>query len=126
MESKSLDLDKLARVNHLAGELRLLAARLSAARIRVLVAALILLVTLPLEWAFGADFFAEFARDENGQMGDMDVAMVALKGLMLLSTVVILKYVVLELSDKVRRRLLWVARSDMGQCFLVSRPERAI
>ena len=109
METKTLDMDKLNRVNHLAGELRILAARLAAARVRVILAGLLLALTIPLEWALGVDFFAEFARNEVGEIASMDMVIVAMKGLMLLSAVVILKYAVRALSPKARRIVFWVA-----------------
>lgn len=109
METKTLDMNKLDRVNHLAGELRILAARLAAARVRVILAGLLLALTIPLEWAFGVDFFAEFVRNEAGDIQALDMLMVLFKGLMLLSAVVILKYALQALSAKARKGVFWVA-----------------
>lgn len=109
MQYRTLNYEKLNRVNHLAGELSLMAAKLSAARLRGRVAAVLLAITLPLEWAFGADFFAEFARDELGQMSYPTAFMVALKGLMLIVTVVVLKHLLHFLSLKARSRIFWAA-----------------
>ena len=93
----------------LHGELKLAEARLLPARLRVMVAGMILAVTIPLEWAFGFDFFAEFGRDALGEIGGFDLAIAALKGLMLLSAVVILKYALQALSADARKKLFWTA-----------------
>ncbi len=95
--------------NGLHGKLKLVEARLLPARLRVLVACLILAVTIPLEWAFGFDFFAEFGRDALGEIGGFALTIAAFKGFMLLSAVVALKYAFQALSANARKILFWTA-----------------